>query len=314
MNEFDNNIGGIVNSEPNIPNKKGNNVVLIIVLIFIAVGMGIGGFVLGTKLDKGNDETKAETPSANVTDETTDDEKETVSKPEKNARYTFIKEQSTEVEYSGSKHSIVIYYYSDKEVSDFAGEEIIFNALRRDVFVDGKYVIDAEVYYLLDENVDVNTKIPSVDSYSFKILKDSSNSDEYLLVEGQEDDWSGIKGDFNKYVVVVDKNGSVLDKLMSKIAYTDVYGVLVNDSMLGDRNYTLYDNEGAFNNADGKYVIYKDSLLDIHDKFIYILSYDGYINGSDQCREYKYFINNGLSDKTEINVYSGNRISVAGQS
>lgn len=315
-----NNIGGIVNSEPIVTNnRKGPNVVLIIIFIIIAIGMGIGGFVLGTKYDKNKNNSKVETSATNEStdeihnnEENPDTSENSDKLPTKNENYTFIEEKTTEIEYSGTKHKVVIYYYLDKLTDDFAGDEIVFYALRRDVFIDGNYVINSETYKLLESESDAKNEV--VDNINFKILKDYSNSDEYLLVNGQEESWNGINGGVSKYVVIVNKNAAVIDKLESKNAYTDVYGVLANDSMLADRNYVPCESNDMFKNKDGKYILYSNSLLDIHDNFIYILDYEGYNNGREQAREYKYTITNGLTNKVEVTVYNGDRLSVAGQS
>jgi hypothetical protein len=278
----------------------------------------------GKNEEKNGAESKKEDEKENLdSNEKIDkEEKEEVKKePVKNSNFTFYKERKETLKVGNNDIEVVAYYYLDSGEYIYNEVKSLYNVLRREIFFNGKRVLEPSVRMVFEGNNDVDQTIQKDELNTFKTFMDSYNKEDIIIYYLYTVD-PIYNGNYLAYqfsqtqnAYVIGLNGNVYQTIQSEYAYFSTHGVLTDSTGLGDRNFIAtnvsdhVDPELDLNNYP--YIIYSDSLIDIHDKFIYYIEVDTDYN-NPSIIEYKISIDNGKFNKEKITEYSYDRFICAG--
>ena len=315
----DNTIVNSPTNDDNVSKKNRNfNTLVVVLFILLALGLSYGSYKAGIKkaneinekeVIKNNTENKDDGVDKvacddDVQDEVSNDasnEDETiVTKPIKNSKFTFVNEYVGSVVINDKDVEVISYYYLDSEVGCTAlpstcDEDEMIYVIRLDMYINNKLVIDSNRFsaYMSLNKSDADNFVLKAPSYETKKFYDSVTTDEYLLLNIE--DYSKHFGitNFDNYYLI-NSNGETLKSF--NYFKSDVAYLIGTYDMIGDRNFskTNYD--------ESLYVLYSDGEIDIHDDYIYGLSWiNGECYGAD---EYRYTVENGKLVSKKTATYS----------
>ncbi len=289
---------------------KKKKIIYSIVVILIVLGLVGLSFYLGTQINKftdtpkENEQENSEKANNNKIDDeesqkevnpdeeekTKEEEKEVITKPEKNKNYTFFKEYEDEITLNNEKHTLLTYYYNDFNGSD--------SVVRKEVYLDNKTLI------FDDKIIDQHSEMPSIkqttleeidqyhkESAKYYIIKDTKNQKDYLILRNTKKILNGFSEGFDESITIINNN-QILKQYKPNSPSTTIF-IEAKPEAIGNRNYVL-DN--------GKQILYRDSFVDIHDTYLYYVTYH-------DCKvdEYQVTIENGvIKESLSRNYYNGN--------
>lgn len=311
-------------------NKKKNNLVVILFFLILVAGVAFGAFQFGkmysgktVKVEEtGNKEQKNDNETeVEKAEEKVDSNEKPKEEPVKNSNYTFYKERKETLKVGNNDIEVVAYYYLDSGEYIYNEVKSLYNVLRREIFFNGKRVLEPSVRMVFEGNNDVDQTIQKDELNTFKTFMDSYNKEDIIIYYLYTVD-PIYNGNYLAYqfsqtqnAYVIGLNGNVYQTIQTEYAYFSTHGVLTDSTGLGDRNFIAtnasdhVDPELDLNNYP--YIIYSDSLIDIHDKFIYYIEVDTDYN-NPSIIEYKISIDNGKFNKEKITEYSYDRFICAG--
>lgn len=286
--------------ENNGVEKKSFNFFGLLLVVLIAAGCAFGGYFVGVNATK--DEIK-ETEKDEITDEKEESNEEKA--PEKNSKYSFVKEYKNTYTVNGKDIDLISYFYQDKETINMSAStdgNVDAYIIRMDLFVNGSKIIDTEsIHANVDKTVSDNF-VSSDPVFNISVFKDSSNgSDYYLLNLG---DYEIVRNLYSeKYIYLFNYEGKLLNAFKH---WNDsgVVGIFGTQDMIGDRTAVLADGK------PGMYKLYTHSLIDVHENFIYAIEKGA---TCDSAIEYRYTVENGKLLSTHSRTYTFDYIEGAGQ-
>lgn len=290
-----------------VNDKRGINggIVLVLCLLF-AVIFGVGGWFLGAKYyDSENKDSEKETEVVDSDKKEEDTEKDV--KPEKNSKYTFVKEYEKKHNLNNKDIELLVYYYKDTETwlfSPSSTDTMSADVVRMDLFVNGNKIIDSESVLAVQDSNSADNFINTNphDVIGIDIFKDSSNSDQYYLMNlGEISIVNNVLEE--KYIYLFTNEGKLLNsfKFWNSSGVTNVYST---QDMIGDRT-AIKDS----NNPE-RYKLYNYDLVDVHENFIYAIEKGA---TCDSAIEYRYTVENGKLKSVHSRTFTYEYIEGAGQ-
>lgn len=301
--------------------KSINGWVILLLCLLFAVIFGVGGWFLGTKYyESENKENEKETEVVESDQKEEDTEKEV--KPDKNSKYTFLKEESKTLKFGESSVELYSYYYLDKEsVLDSTmdnANSVETYVLRREVYLDNVLIGGTHLLGNYDNNQAAILAILNYPIKDYVSLKDTKNGEYYNIIDIDKVN-SIVDGAIFSYdshsriAYLVDKDGMILKEISTKFAGSGIVGLFADDTMITGKYYELIpENADSYKPEGKKYYLYpKDRLIDAYDSYLY---YFGYADNVCSFNEKKLVIENGKVVETLLNTYTQDMVSVAGQS
>ena len=286
--------------------KSINGAVVLVLCLLFAIIFGVGGWFLGTKYyESENKENEKETEVVESEKKDEDTEKEV--KPEKNSKYTFVKEYTKKHNLNNKDIEVLVYYYKDSEswlYGPSSTDIMNSNVVRMDLFVNGSKMIDSESVLAVvdskkaDEFINTNPH----DIIAIDIFKDSSNSNEYYLMNlGKISIVNNIFEE--RYIYLFTNEGKLLEsfKVWNSSGVVGIYGT---QDMIGDRT-AIKDT----NNPE-RYKLYNYDLVDVHENFIYAIERGA---TCDSAIEYRYTVEDGKLKSIHSRTFTYEYIEGAGQ-
>ena len=303
---------------------KKKKIIYSIVIIIITLGLVGLSFYLGTQINKftdnpkeneqensekvensnkedeskeeaqpnGNDENKEEVEldkkDENKEENSLDGDNENTDKPYKNKNYTFVKEYEEEITLNNKKHTIVTYYYDDY----YGEKDVSYNRIiRKEVYMDKNLIFNEPIIdYTYCCESPQNSLLKEIENYHNKYskylkIKDSlEKNKEYLVLRNLKDIEEFLAEGNEETITIVKDDGHIIKQYKSTSPFTYIE-IKAKDEAIGDRN------------SDNK-VLYKDSFVDIHDNYLYYISF-----ATCKLEEYRVVIQNGYTSETHTRTY-----------
>ena len=291
--------------------KKGVNpgVVFLIVIIFSAI-FGVGGWFLGTKFANVEDDNQ-------IKDPTNKDDNVQKIVPNKNSKFTFVKDVNTDLTFGDLTVDVHAYYYVDKEsVKDSEDKISEVFVLRREVYLQDKLIGEIHMLGHYNSQTEAEGEISKYPLKEYVSLKDVKNGSYYNIIDIDivetiyDGTFNQVDADYKK-AYLVDENGIVLKEFKSTFHGTDVIGVFADNKMITDRYYVPIDKNPEMEYPVGKdYYLYPNNrLIDAYENHIY------YFAEGDQCSyvEKKLIVENGKVTESLIKTFDYGDLNLAGQ-
>lgn len=317
-------VDAIVQSE-----KKGVSLSIVVLLIIIfSVLFGIGGWFLGSKSTKSDENNNVMKEENSVSDKKPSDNEA----PQNSGDYTFYSSEKIPLKFGNETIDMVVNYYVDEEVIEIDentstfGEtdkdEVNAYVIRREFLLNNQPI--GKIHFVGKFDVSMYDEKPKFDlamkEYDFESFgfKDSKTDKYYNIFSFKDDkvlylpstDECIIGGaeygayEFN-YTYIFDEQGKILKELNLSDECGRTPGISVSKE----------EAEGKYYSSDeADYVLYPDGRwIDAHDNYFYYLKYDD-TNG--EYTEHKFSVEDGVVNDQILKVYkydSDNVLSAAGQ-
>ena len=287
---------------------KKKKIIYSIVLIIITLGLVGLSFYLGTQINKFTDNPNKNEENSKE-ENSLDDDNENTDKPYKNKNYTFVKEYKEEITLNNKKHTIVTYYYDDNYYYnnyDYDENKVYQDRIiRKETYMDNILIFNEPIYDIINCCYsNQNSYLKEIEDYHNKYskylkIKDSSEKDkEYLVLRDYKkiDDLFAFAEGEEETITIVKDNGRILSQIKSTNPLTDIT-IIAKKEAIGDRTFTT---------EDGNQLLYGNSFADIHDTYLYYISYEqnyDVVYYDYNVEEYKITIQNGIIEKIHTRTY-----------